>query len=114
MTKITGRMIRASRALLGWTQTDLARRAAITPATLIGIEQGSDAQARSTDNVLGALTAAGVVFGDDGSVRVDTVPEALRFPKGTPLETKIFALGVINGGQRRRGLPLMIIGKDED
>ena len=46
---ITGRQMRAARALLEWTVEDLARNAGLNRATVFNIEKGKD-----TDGGLGA------------------------------------------------------------
>jgi DNA-binding XRE family transcriptional regulator len=63
--------VRAARALLDWTQTDLARRANVVRRTIVAVETGNArCQPRKIQAVLAAFEAAGVdfVFGTDGVV----------------------------------------------
>lgn len=63
---ITARQIRAGRALLGWTQEQLAERASVGRATLARIEaELIDPKASTLANIRAALTAAGVRLYDD-------------------------------------------------
>lgn len=66
------RQCRAARALLRWTQKELARRAGVSPVTVIMFEAESTVPTRATIVVLRqALERAGVEFSDDGKgVRV--------------------------------------------
>jgi transcriptional regulator with XRE-family HTH domain len=69
---ITGRQIRAARALLGWSPMDLAARAKLSYATI----QRAEAAEGNVPNTKGgnlhaieqALRAAGIVFLDGGEV----------------------------------------------
>jgi DNA-binding XRE family transcriptional regulator len=69
---ITGRQIRAARALLGMQMTTLARLASVPLTALIRAEQAEDepmitvAQASAIEAV---LTAAGIEFAEDGAPR---------------------------------------------
>jgi transcriptional regulator with XRE-family HTH domain len=61
--------LRAARALLGWSQEDLAARSGVSKPTIARLELGSGelaGYARTRDKVVGALEAAGVTFLDDG------------------------------------------------
>ncbi|WP_407526725.1 PAS domain-containing protein [Methylobacterium oryzisoli] len=60
---IRGREIRAARALLAWTLTDLAEASELSLSTVRRLEEESDAAShRSRRAVLDALRSAGVVF----------------------------------------------------
>jgi predicted transcriptional regulator len=62
---------RAARALLDWTQTELATRAGINVLALRRFESGhTDPRASTRDRIEKALTDAGIELSDDGSVGV--------------------------------------------
>ncbi|WP_404379938.1 transcriptional regulator [Caenispirillum salinarum] len=61
--QITAAQSRAARALLGWTQADLAGKAAVNKRTVMDFESGSrDPHSGTKALLLGAFEAAGVVF----------------------------------------------------
>jgi transcriptional regulator with XRE-family HTH domain len=74
---ITGRHIRAARALLGWSQHDLAKRAKVALRTLSRMEE-SDGPVSARTETLNAVTVmldrSGVEFLDDGSPGVRLRP----------------------------------------
>ena len=60
---ITSGQIRAARALLGWTQVDLAKAAGIGEISVKNIERGTtDARASTLQKVQNAFEKAGVQF----------------------------------------------------
>ncbi len=60
---ITPRQSRAARALLGWTQPDLARAANVGRTTVAEFERGKSTPiANNMDAIRAALEAAGIVF----------------------------------------------------
>ena len=63
---ITGRQVRAARALLNWKQDMLAEKAlvALTALKRLESERGLPVQEGTRDQVLRALEAAGVLFVD--------------------------------------------------
>jgi transcriptional regulator with XRE-family HTH domain len=62
---ITARQIRAARALLGWSQQQLADRAIISLNALVRLERGSvDSRVSTLRSVQKALQQAGVEFLD--------------------------------------------------
>lgn len=62
---VTPEQCRAARALLGWTQMDLAERSGIGCSTVRSFESGRHALIRSNMAMLrAALEAAGVIFID--------------------------------------------------
>lgn len=66
---ITGRQLKAARALVGWEQTDLARKAGVAISTVRRMEsfQGEIGARTSTLSlVTKALERAGIEFLDDG------------------------------------------------
>lgn len=61
--------LRAARALLGWSQDDLAARSGISKPTIARLELGTGelaGYASTRNKVVGALEAAGVTFLGDG------------------------------------------------
>lgn len=67
---VTPAQIRAARALLGWTQTDLARASKVSAIAIKNIERGQSDPRTSTMNAIErALDGAGVIFVDDGDTR---------------------------------------------
>jgi len=87
----TGRQLAAARALLGISQTDLARRSAISVPTLKRMEASAGRASGMTNNVLAvrrALEDAGVEFTNHGlpGVKMKKAPEFWRkvtFPRAT-------------------------------
>ena len=72
----TPAQIRAARALLDWTQADLAAKADISLTALNVIERDKSDPRTSTMNAIErALTSAGIVFLDDGQPGVRLVRE---------------------------------------
>ncbi|WP_112662328.1 helix-turn-helix domain-containing protein [Microvirga flavescens] len=59
---------RAARALLNWSQDDLARFARVTLDTLAAFEDGEAIPHAGERALAAALTAAGIVFIDDGAI----------------------------------------------
>ncbi len=75
--------LRAARALLGWSQDDLANRSGISKPTIARLELGTGelaGYASTRDKVVGALEAAGVTFLGSGET-VDGGP-GVRLRKG--------------------------------
>jgi transcriptional regulator with XRE-family HTH domain len=66
---ITGRHIRAARALLGLSQQELAKKSKVALRTLSRMEEVDDAvntRTATLNHVVGALEKAGIEFLDDG------------------------------------------------
>lgn len=62
---IDSAQLRGARAMLGWSQAELANRAGITRKTLVGLESGDHDSYRSTmAKVVAVLETAGVRFID--------------------------------------------------
>ena len=60
--------VRASRALLNWSQDELAERAGIAKQTVLRIESGSlDARFSTVNAVVSAFRRAGVEMGEDAA-----------------------------------------------
>jgi transcriptional regulator with XRE-family HTH domain len=67
---ISGRQIRAARALLGWKQLDLAKGAGVSEITIKNIERGvTDARGSTLAAIQDAFYKAGIVFLDRGDAR---------------------------------------------
>ncbi|MBK5958111.1 hypothetical protein CCR97_08255 [Rhodoplanes elegans] len=69
---LTGKQIRAARALLGWTSSQLAEAASVSYATVSRTEQTDDVppvRATILAAIQGALERGGVVFLDPGDTR---------------------------------------------
>jgi predicted transcriptional regulator len=65
---ITGKQVRAARALLGWSQQTLADKAIVSLNALAGFERGSsDTRTSTVQAVKRALEEAGIEFlGEEG------------------------------------------------
>ena len=75
--------IRAARALLNWSQGDLAERAGISKQSVNRIENGSmDARFSTMTALNDAIRGAGVEMGEDasGTVRLSVARERLLPP----------------------------------
>jgi transcriptional regulator with XRE-family HTH domain len=60
---ITAAQVRAARALIGWTQTDLAKAASISEMSVKNVERGdTDPRYSTLRSIMEALAEAGVVF----------------------------------------------------
>jgi transcriptional regulator with XRE-family HTH domain len=74
--KISGRQLKAARALLGWSQSDLADKAGASRPTVERIESQDDGPVEferhaRADQVVAALVAAGIEFIGDVGVKLD-------------------------------------------
>jgi predicted transcriptional regulator len=72
---ITGRHIRAGRALLGWAQSDLSKRSKVALRTVLrmeGFDGAVSARTETLNRVIVALEKAGVEFldGENPGVRL--------------------------------------------
>ena len=64
---ITGKQIKAARALAGWTQLDLACQSGVGVATIKKIESGTTDPRRSTlESIETAFAVKGIDFAADG------------------------------------------------
>jgi len=67
---LTGAQIRAARALIGWTQTQLAKAAGVSALSIKNIEAGKTDPKSSTLNAIqSAFEKQNVVFLDAGDTR---------------------------------------------
>jgi predicted transcriptional regulator len=65
---ITTRQIKAARALLGWSQADLAHRSGVSEPTIARLESVNGqigGRERTTEKMRAAIEAAGVEFIDE-------------------------------------------------
>jgi len=67
---ITAGQIRAARALIGWTQVDLAKASGVSEISIKNIERGAtDPRASTLEAFQRAFEKVGVVFLEPGDVR---------------------------------------------
>ena len=59
---ITAKQVRAARALLGWSQQELADRALVSGNAVVRLERGDDSRSSTVGNIEKALRDAGVEF----------------------------------------------------
>lgn len=74
---VTGRQIKAGRALLGWSRKELADRAGVTADTVKVVEKDSgvlEALASTRARLCTVLEGDGVVFLNAGTMGVQIVP----------------------------------------
>lgn len=96
---LKARHVRAARALLDWTQEDLAKRASVVRRTIVSVETGSSrCRPCKIQAMLAAFKAAGIdfVFGPDGVV-------SLIDSTSNPLPT--FGSEAIHFGEGNSGAP---------
>jgi transcriptional regulator with XRE-family HTH domain len=87
---ITGRQLRAARALMGWEQAELARRARVAIGTIRrmeSFERQIGSRTSTLSQVLSTLERAGIEFLNSGSpgVRLHPVAPAERRKKASGL-----------------------------
>jgi predicted transcriptional regulator len=66
--KVSIRQVKAARALLGWSQDDLAERSGVSIPTikrLEALEGDLGGRQDTVDRIIGALDAGGVIFIDE-------------------------------------------------
>ena len=79
---ITSGQVRAARALLGWTQVQLAQAAGIGEISVKNIErEKSDARTSTLQKIQRAFEKAGVQFISDGSASLDGGPGVRLSPR---------------------------------
>ena len=70
LTMISGKQIRAARALLGWKQRELAAAAGLSEVSIKNAERGVvDSRGSTLNAIQRAFDRAGVVFLDTGDTR---------------------------------------------
>ena len=100
--------MRAARALLGWSQADLAKRAKVGPSTVADFERGHRTPIANTATAMrSALEEAGVTFQPGGAI-VGPAPTMRRAaqPGGSPPRW-IDATDLAQWGERRDGQDTM-------
>jgi DNA-binding XRE family transcriptional regulator len=78
---VTGKQIRAARALLGMSQVELGRAAGLSETGVVNIETGrADPKVSTLANIIRVLEGRGIEFlGDDGvKLRKGAEPDSLR------------------------------------
>jgi DNA-binding XRE family transcriptional regulator len=83
--------VRAARAVLGWSQTELADKIGLTQRAIYKIEQAAvDARPATTAAISAAFAKAGIGFDDlpDGGFRVKVPVRALKTPSARGLKLK--------------------------
>lgn len=80
---ITRAQIRAARALIDWTQTDLARASGVSRVAIKNLERGAtDPRLSTISNIRAAFDQAGVIFLDTGDTRDGGVGVRLKNSDG--------------------------------
>jgi transcriptional regulator with XRE-family HTH domain len=75
MVQVSGRQLKAARILLGARQAEIAMRLGISLSTLQRVEGDSPAVSNRTRlQLFGLLTRNGLVFAEDGGVRLGPRP----------------------------------------
>jgi transcriptional regulator with XRE-family HTH domain len=101
--RVTISQIRGARALLGWTQQELARRANVAASTVADLERGKRSPvANNLDAMRSALEGGGISFLPGGAVN-GPPPQPQRillFPEGQPIRL-ISAADLAQWAERR-------------
>lgn len=110
---LTPKHVRAARALLAWSQQDLAKAASVATSTVADFERGSRTPvANNAQAIRGALESAGIRFLPTGAVIGPAVPSiALSERAGMPVRWSITATDLSNWADRIDGafsLPTLI------
>jgi transcriptional regulator with XRE-family HTH domain len=101
---LTPKQVRAARALLAWSQQDLAKKAGVAPSTVADFERGhrtpvpNNAEAMRT-----ALTGAGVTFLPGGAIMGPPLPSIAAYSQsGAPIRW-VNATDLAQWAERRDG-----------
>ena len=82
---ITRAQIRAARALIGWTQAELAQASGVSQVAIKNLERGStDPRLSTINNIASAFDLAGVMFLDAGDTRDGGVGVRLKYRGAIP------------------------------
>src|SRR5215475_10768524 len=85
-TELTPKHVRAARALLAWSQQDLAKAAAVSTSTVADFERGQRTPvANNAQAIRGALEGAGIRFLPTGAVIGPAVPITKSHRPGAPI-----------------------------
>ncbi len=79
---ITRAQIRAARALIDWTQSDLAQASGVSQVAIKNLERGATDHPRvsTINNIQAAFDEAGVIFLDAGDIRNGGVGVRIKGP----------------------------------
>jgi DNA-binding XRE family transcriptional regulator len=78
---ITRAQIRAARALIDWTQSDLAQASGVSQVAIKNLERGAtDPRVSTINNIQAAFDQAGVIFLDAGDIRIGGVGVRIKGP----------------------------------
>jgi transcriptional regulator with XRE-family HTH domain len=78
--------VRAARALLAWSQQDLARNAQVGASTVADFERGQRTPVpNNADAMRSALEDAGVKFMAGGAVLTESLPSPEKLTSGSPI-----------------------------
>lgn len=103
------KFVRAGRALLNWTQAELAVKARVSLSALVAFESGASTTAANIDALERALVAGGVIFRADGGLNsAEAVLDRYRaLESPTPEQTAeaVIAAGVVRRAGGRRAMP---------
>lgn len=100
---MTPEQSRGARGMLNWSQSRLADEAGVARATVADFESGKRLPIpNNIESIRQALEKAGILFGDDGSVRAD--PTAVAGDKAKPRSRRepVVNLGYPESKARRR------------
>jgi transcriptional regulator with XRE-family HTH domain len=79
---ITPSQVKAARALLGWSQRELAQRAGVAQSTIADYERGFQPIQNNLQAMLKSLQKEGIGFSEDGGVRGNPPGRSPTLPKG--------------------------------
>lgn len=103
MEVIDSAHVRTARAVLAWTQLELAEASGLSKSTVADFERGSRTLApNSAQAIRAAFEAHGVEFADDGGIRFDGRIGSVIATPGVPLAW-ITSKDLANWGERRDG-----------
>lgn len=108
-TELTPKHVRAARALLAWSQQDLAKAAGVATSTVADFERGKRTPvANNAQAIRGALEGAGIQFRPTGAVVGPAVPILTPSDRpGTPIRW-VDAEDLSRWAQRIEGLPTVL------
>ena len=74
--KVSAPQLRAARALLDWTQSELSERSLVHRNAIVAMERGEAVAVDAKERVVEALKAAGIVFETDNGFARVSLPTA--------------------------------------
>lgn len=102
------KFVRAGRALLNWTQAELAVKARVSLSALVAFESGASTTAANIEALEGALVAGGVIFREHGIDSAEAVMDrfyTLTDPTPEQKAEAILCAGVVRRAGGRRAMP---------